>query len=324
MTQLQGIDFGPVWGASGVQGFFGEGYWWHPFFKLFGLNFTGVTFVAKTATLTQRQGNMHLDERYRPKEWLPNCIASKPFRGAMLNAVGLSNPGLQALLDTGLWQKRDKPFFISVMSLAETPEKRFKELMRMVGILSKAKSNFSAPFGLQINLSCPNTGHDPCVLIGETAESLAISSELGVPLVPKFSIASAPIDAILELENNSYCDGICVSNTIPFGWKKVDWEHIWGSTRSPLELLGGGGLSGAPLLPLVCEWITELRRRGFSKPINGGGGIMRSHDVQHYCNAGVNSVFIGTVAALRPWQVKRIVHTAHNVFTDNNGENKWN
>ena len=42
-------DFGPVWGASGVQGFFGEGYWFHRWVP--GLSFDGCTFVAKTTTL---------------------------------------------------------------------------------------------------------------------------------------------------------------------------------------------------------------------------------------------------------------------------------
>jgi len=57
---MRGIDFGPVWGASGVLGFFGEGYWYHRYWKPFGLNFSGVTFVAKTTTLKERSGNMPL------------------------------------------------------------------------------------------------------------------------------------------------------------------------------------------------------------------------------------------------------------------------
>ena len=44
--KLKGIPFGNVFGASGVQGFFGEGYWFHPYLKPFGLDFGDATFVA--------------------------------------------------------------------------------------------------------------------------------------------------------------------------------------------------------------------------------------------------------------------------------------
>src|SRR3989344_7751324 len=40
VMKLRGIEFGRVWGASGVLGFFGEGYWFHPYLKRFGLDFT--------------------------------------------------------------------------------------------------------------------------------------------------------------------------------------------------------------------------------------------------------------------------------------------
>lgn len=183
----------------------------------------------------------------------------------------------------------------------------------MVETIGFAKDSFSAPFGLQINLSCPNTGHDPHELIGESAKVLEIATSLGVPVMPKYSIASAPIQAIRELNNHSGCDAICVSNTLPFGWQGVDWRSAWGNETSPLAKLGGGGLSGKTLRPLVCEWIARLRDAEFTKPINGGGGILCPEDVKHYHNAGASSVFLGSVAVLRPWRVKAIINQANNL-----------
>lgn len=54
--------FGPVWGASGVRGFFGEGYWYQKLFVRWipGYSFESVTFVAKTATANPTVGNMPL------------------------------------------------------------------------------------------------------------------------------------------------------------------------------------------------------------------------------------------------------------------------
>ncbi|MBM3205153.1 hypothetical protein FJZ48_04245 [Candidatus Uhrbacteria bacterium] len=311
--KLRGIDFGHVLGASGVQGFFGEGYWFHHLWHLFGLNFNGMTFVAKTTTLLPRKGNLPLTRHYTPAVLFPGCVKAKLLRGVMLNSVGLSNPGLGALLDTGEWQKRTAPFLLSIMSLADTSQKRLEELRRMVESIGFAKERFSAPFGLQINLSCPNTGHDPHELIGESASVLEIAASLGVPVMPKYSIASAPIEAVRELNDHPDCDAICVSNTLPFGWQGVDWQNVWGSKSSPLAKLGGGGLSGKTLCPLVCEWIVRLRDAGFTKPINGGGGILSPKDVSHYHHAGASSVFLGSIAVLRPWRVKATIHQANNL-----------
>ena len=85
---LRGIQFGRVWGASGVQSFFGEGYWFHRPWKLLGFFHDldeSVTFVAKTTTFHAREGNMPLDGRFRPRELFPRCIVLKPWQGVVLN-----------------------------------------------------------------------------------------------------------------------------------------------------------------------------------------------------------------------------------------------
>ncbi|MDO8486234.1 MAG: hypothetical protein Q7S77_00860 [Candidatus Staskawiczbacteria bacterium] len=312
--KLRGIDFGNVWGASGVQGFFGEGYWFHKPWSLFGLDLSNMTFVSKTVTLLSREGNMPLTQYYTPKNMFPRCVRVQLWNGIIINSVGLSNPGLGALLSTDKWQKRAKPFLISIMSLAGTQQKRLEEFRIMVNMIGFYKNSFSAPFGLQINLSCPNTGHNPSELINESAKVLEIASVLDVPLVPKYSIASAPIEAVLQLNDHPDCDAICVSNTLPFGWIGLDWEKVWGSKVSPLVRLGGGGLSGKTLRPLVCEYIARLRNAGFTKPINGGGGILCPGDVNHYHHVDVSSIFLGSIAVLRPWRVKKTINRA-NILT---------
>lgn len=309
---LRGIDFGNVLGASGVQGFFGEGYWFH---HIPGRrpNFNGMTFVSKTATLLSRKGNMPLTRNFTPGNLFPGCIKVNFWRGATLNSVGLSNPGLGALLGTGKWQQLKKPFFISLMSLASTSEKRLEELRIMIDMIGFCMNGFSAQFGLQINLSCPNTGHNPSELIDESAKALEIAGTLGVPVMPKYSIDSAPISAVLKLKDHPNCDALCVSNALKFGWSGVDWQRAWGSTDSPLAKLGGGGLSGKTLRPLVCKWISELRQAGFNKPINGGGGILYPIDVAHYNRTGASSVFLGSVAILHPRNVKAVIDKANSL-----------
>jgi dihydroorotate dehydrogenase len=309
--KLRNIEFGNVLGASGVQGFFGEGYAVHKLAGPFGPDFEGMTFVSKTTTLFWREGHMELKTDYTPRRIFPDCIQARIFRGALFNSVSLSGPGLYSLFDTGKWQKRTKPFLISVMSVAPSKKERLTELQTILAFLSHHKSYFNAPFGIQINLSCPNTGEDPKELIEESVDVLDLKCDSSIPRMYKYSIASAPISAILELEKHPNCDAICVSNTIPSGWEGLDWNKAWGSKLPKFTKYKGGGLSGPALKPLVCDWIQRLRDAGFTKPINGGGGIMCSSDVLEYRDAGANSVFIGTVASMRPWRVKSIIETAN-------------
>ncbi|MEA3304408.1 MAG: hypothetical protein U9Q15_01420 [Patescibacteria group bacterium] len=356
--KLGNMSLGPILGASGVEGNFGEGYWYHKLLHGFSLlDLSGLVFVSKTATLNPRKGNTPFvyDENYfSPSEIKPKSIVIKPFQKNVLNAVGLGNPGLEALLKTGHYQSRKDPFLISIMSIAGSEDSRKAEMAKMIAILEKYKNEFQSLFGLQINLSCPNTAHDPCSLIAESSDMIGIAARLGVPLMPKFSIASAPIAALMELNENPHVDAICLSNTLPYDWQPsenlyriskgddyfedfqrlqrrgfiswksdgktvyivtfINWEKIFGTTESPLASMGGGGLSGDIIRPFVLHYIKQLRAEGFSKPINGGGGIMKPEHVDMYKAVGVNSVFIGSVVMTRPWDAEDIIKRANEIF----------
>lgn len=311
--QLRGIEFGPIIGASGVNGWFGEGYPYHRFLKFIpGFSFSGVTFTAKTTTLGPRVGNMPLrSDKLTPREFKPASIMVWPGAGVALNAVGLSGPGLKYLLSLGRWQKIDKPFFISFMSVGATKEERLAELKEAVSILRAEMPNFKSKFGLQINFSCPNTGHDQRELVGEIQDALKEAAALGVPLVPKLSVVIPPSLAIQILEDPN-CDAIAVSNSIP--WSDVPdgvRKLFFRSERSPLERFGGGAVSGKYLRPLVTEWISQLRRMGCRKPIIGGGGILHAKDVNEFVEAGASAVSPGTIVMLRPWRLSKVIKRAY-------------
>ncbi|OGZ09650.1 MAG: hypothetical protein A3D67_01050 [Candidatus Lloydbacteria bacterium RIFCSPHIGHO2_02_FULL_51_22] len=312
--RLRDVDFGPVWGASGVQGFFGEGYPFHRFIP--GLSFEGMTFVAKTTTLLAQVGNMPLrEDGITPRHLKPSCIKVYPWKGAALNAVALSGPGAHALLEKGLWQKRTKPFFLSFGAVAKDRAGRVEELRRFVVLLSAYLPAFRTSIGLQINFSCPNTGLEQFML-EEVAESLEIASVLGIPLVPKISVLVS-VDDARKIAEHPACDALCISNTIPWGARPADirWR-TWSSwsmrdTLSPLAQFGGGGLSGAPLFPLVRHWLKRAGKKEMPKPICAGGGILAPEQVLAYAVYGARAVSIGSVTMLRPWRVKRLIGTAY-------------
>lgn len=315
---LRGIDFGPVLDASGTRGFFGEGYPYHKIFSHFGLDFSGSTFIAKTMTLEPRTGNMRGLRADGTMPWWAfrqRCVVVRLLKGVALNAVGLSNPGAEALFSQKLWQKRTQPFFLSFMSVKETMRERIEELKKFVNLFHIFLPGFSCGVGLQLNYSCPNAGVYYENLVAEVREGLSIASSLRIPLMPKFNVLF-PVKAAVKISNDPACDALCVSNTIPWGAlpDKIDWYDLFRTSHSPLAYYGGGGLSGAPLLPLVAEWVRDARTEGIVKPINAGGGILHPRDVVTLAEAGASSIFIGSVARLRPLRVQSIIKEAHTVF----------
>ncbi|MBU1179896.1 hypothetical protein KJ885_03055 [Patescibacteria group bacterium] len=324
---LRDIDFGPVLDATGVRGFFGEGYRHHRILGPLGPDFDGSTFVSKTTTLKPRKGNLELDENYGPKKFFPDCIRIYPAKGVVLNAVGLSGPGAQALFERGEWQKREKPFFISIMSVAKTRVDRWEDMLGFVNIFSVYLREVRAPVGLQVNFSCPNVGLTHSYdedFVHEVLDVLQLLEILNVPLMPKFNVL-LPVRAAKKISEHRACDALCISNTLPWGAlpSAIDWKELFGSDESPLAKYGGGGLSGKPLLPLIGKWGRDARLEGVKKPIHYCGGIMSRQDVRTlaamlgkflYPN---DSIAVGGAASiLRPWKVRGIIEEGHKLFAE--------
>lgn len=330
METIGSINFGPIWGMSGVQNFFGEGYPFHVICRRMfpkGFVFDGVTFVAKTTTFHPREGNLPMQQDgITPQEWRPACIILGPWQwlfGVILNAVGLTGPGAKVLLLQGSWQQRTQPFMISFMAVAKTLHGRIEESKLFLKLLAKEMPNFLTQICIQKNITCPNVeGH------GKPSDVAMINEEFvfmdmveqytpNILVVYKVNTLVSPETAV-TLSSHSQCGGICVSNTLP--WSALKWwqkalyfpSSIF-TGKSPLDHFGGGGLSGKPLLPLVEQWIYEARLAGFTKHINAGGGILCADDVDRLKKA--NSISVGSVAALRPWRLHKIRERAYEVFT---------
>ncbi|MBI3075309.1 MAG: hypothetical protein HYY92_03840 [Parcubacteria group bacterium] len=310
--KLRGIDFGPVWGASGVTGFFGEGYPFHRILRPFGLNFKGMTFAAKTTVFLPQKGFLLLKKNgVTPQELLPSCITIRFFKGAVLNAVALSGPGAEALFKDGRWQTRTEPFFLSFATVGASAEERLAELRGFVMLCKWYVPSFRAPVGLQLNFSCPNTGiHE--LFVEEILEHLSVAAALGVPLVPKISVLVPPPTA-KKIAAHPSCDALCVSNTVPWGAlpDEIDWEGLFGSEVSPLARFGGGGLSGSPIFPIVTDWMFAASLLKIPKPICAGGGILKESDIDLLAALKAQAVSLGSVAILRGWRVKRLIEYAH-------------
>lgn len=323
--KLRGINFGACLDAAGARGFFGEGYWFHHlWFVRRWFSFNRSVRVTKTTTLYKQPGNMLLVNNIHQVDRFPTCIWMNWLRGIALNAIGLSGPGAKYLFEHGLLAQTT-PFMISFMSVAKNKEERLDEFHRFVDMLKQhiASSPHKLYLGLQINISCPNTGLDPGKLVSEALTMLDIAQSLYLPVGVKINLL-APIEVVREIASHSACDFICCTNTIPFGTRDlgslmatIDWDSLVGP-QSPLARFGGGGLSGKTLLPLVAEWVGLIRASGIDIPLNVGGGILKPEDVDTLVEAGlrpkVDSIFIGSVAFLRPWRINAIIRRAHQLL----------
>jgi len=105
-------------------------------------------------------------------------------------------------------------------------------------------------------------------------------------------------------------DIITCSNTIPFGSfpDRINWDKYKG-----LEHLGGGGLSGKPLLPFVIDWIKKARKVS-TMQIKACGGIFCKEDVEKVMETGADAIELGTVKLLRPWRIKSIINKCNEIW----------
>jgi dihydroorotate dehydrogenase (NAD+) catalytic subunit len=315
--KLRGIDFGQAIVASGSQGFFGEGYWFHRWLRPFGLRYGDATFTAKSMTVDPYQGNLLLGEDgITPKEWFPDCIKAYWRQAMVLNAVKLTNLGAEALFAARRWQTRKEPFLLSLALVGATPKERLVELQRFSSLFEGYKPELSKGVGLELDWSCPSTSAATPKLF-ETNQLLEIAGRLGVPLVVKVN-ATMPVREAIKIAEHQACDAIAVSNAIPFGKLRdwIDWEGLFDDGVSPLEKYGGGGLSGAPLLPIVLDWVYRARSAGLRKPIIAGGGVLSCRDADELIKVGASAISLGSVSLLRPHRVARIIRHVNRVLAN--------
>jgi dihydroorotate dehydrogenase (NAD+) catalytic subunit len=225
------------------------------------------------------------------------------FDGGMMNAVGLANPGLEAV-------RRDHvPWLASHLAstrkIVNVVGFATDEFAAVVAGLEQATQGALAPAvdAFEINVSCPNVkaggtefGADPASL---RAVVTGVRRETRRPVFVKLSPTLANIGDAARVAADAGADGISVVNTIP--GLLIDVEH-----RRPVLGFGTGGVSGPAILP-VGVLATWKVRNAVPLPILGVGGVSSSEDALQYIMAGSSLVGIGTAAMRDPRAPERIV-----------------
>ncbi len=267
----------PVIAASGT---FGYGY---EFSQIYDINVLG-TFSFKGTTLHPRFGN----EQPRVAE----CPAG------MLNAVGLQNPGVDAVIShelPAMAKYFHKPVManvcgFSVEEYAEVAE-RF-DCEEQVG-------------WIELNISCPNVhgggaafGLDPKTAAEVTS---AVRRVVKKPLIVKLSPAAADIAAVAAAVEAAGADAVSLINTLP--GMRIDLHR-----RRPLLANERGGLSGPAVFPIALRMVYDVYK-AVSIPIVGIGGVSTAEDVIEMMLAGATAVQVGTANLVNPTACLDIINS---------------
>lgn len=231
--------------ASGALAFDGYGWPWERPLVAVGLIKPELfTVVIKTLTRNPRKGNL--------KVWRPwSCVRLLDGNSAV-NKVGLTNPGID------WWREKIGPHVDRrKLALVGSIFGDRKELVEMARILN----NFDL-VGLEINASCPNTGHPMGDVQMVVDDVRAVKDVSHHPIIIKLSVAQDYCEIVSQLEG--IAEGVAL-NSVP-------WEIVYAAPNGKL-------LKRSPLWPL-------------EKKVGGGGGGVSGKQAQKYNWLAVNQLAV--------------------------------
>ena len=275
-VNLAGVELkNPIIPASGTFGYGRE------YAELYDLNILG-SFSWKGTTGQMRLGNP------QPR------IAE--MTGGMLNAVGLQNPGMDAVIEhevPNIAKIFQGPVIANVggFSIDEYVENcRKLESVEQVKIL-------------EVNISCPNVhaggknfGCDPVAAAEVTAAVKAVSSK---PVFMKLTPNVTDIAEIARACEDAGADGVCLINTL-LGMR------INLNTKKPLIANRTGGVSGPAVFPVAVRMVWDVYE-AVKIPIIGCGGVSSAEDAAEMMLAGATAVEVGAANLKDPFACKNII-----------------
>ena len=275
-TELCGIELdNPLIPASGTFGF---GY---EFAEIYDINCLG-SFSFKGTTKDARFGN--------PTPRIAEC------ENAMINSVGLQNPGVENVIKNELPKLRScfhKPVMANVSGFS------VEEYVYTVEKLDKE----DCIGWFEVNVSCPNV-HGGGMSFGTSPEAAAevtraCRAVTKKPLIIKLSPNVTDIVSIAKSCEEAGADGISLINTL-LGMK-IDLK-----TKKPVIANKMGGFSGPAIKPVAIRMVYQVYE-AVKIPIVGGGGIASAEDVIEMMLAGASAVEIGAQNLVDPYACPKII-----------------
>jgi dihydroorotate dehydrogenase len=254
---------------------------------------TGTTVFTKSATRRRRRGNFI---PANPLTW--KYIRRLPNMG-LLNAYGLTNDGVEACAPD-IRRACNQGFKIIPNLYPEFIKGTDIAIQETLEAVAIYQQHLGPHFGaLELNFSCPNSQE---AMAQNVVQGLQCLREVrrryaDLFLIAKLSVCH-PYEFAQELEKAGV-NALHAVNTIPY-------EIAFPLTRSPLQAVGGGGVSGGPAFALALRYNQELRKK-VSLFLIMGCGVTSRDDVQRYFDLGADAVSLCTLALRSPPEAVKIV-----------------
>ncbi len=198
--------------------------------------------------------------------------------GGWLNAIGLSNPGINYFAKI-LSQNKDIPIIVNLVGST------IKDFDVMIKKLNNLKI-----LAYELNLSCPHVekvgldvGDDPELV---RAIIKNIKSITKIPVIAKIGLGSINYLDTVDAACESGVDAITAINTLRA--MAIDIE-----TMEPILSNKIGGLSGSPIKTIAIRCVYEITSK-YKIPVIGCGGISTWEDAVEFILAGASAIQIGS------------------------------
>jgi len=267
----------PVIPASGTFGFGNE------FREFYDINILG-SFSFKGTTREPRFGN--------PTPRIAECDAG------MINAVGLQNPGIEAVIAEELPRLRTffhKPVIANISGFS---------IEEYAYCCSRIDAELQVGL-IEVNVSCPNVRHGG-MSFGTSPEcaaevTRAVKAVTTKPVYIKLSPNVTDIVAIARACEAAGADGLCLINTM-LGMR-IDVQR-----RKPVIANTMGGFSGDAIFPVAVRMVYQVAR-ACSIPVIGCGGVSSARGVIEMMMAGATAVEVGAANLKNPYICKEIIES---------------
>ncbi|UCE11912.1 MAG: dihydroorotate dehydrogenase [Candidatus Thorarchaeota archaeon] len=220
--------------------------------------------VTKSIGLVPRKGNEG-----------PILAAS---HGGLLNAVGLTNPGIDGFAEElAVLKSAGLPVVLSIFG------NTLEEVKKVA-----SKGSELNPDGIELNLSCPHVeigqiAHDPELTFKFVKE---VKGVVDCPVYAKLTPNASDYVSVGLAAERAEADAVVAINTLR--GMKIDIVQ-----RCPVLGNKVGGLSGPPIFPVAVRCVYDLYR-ALSIPIVGVGGVTSWEDAVEMHLAGASAIQIGT------------------------------
>ncbi len=253
--------------------------------------------IAEVVDLERMGGLVTKAVSREPRKGAPPLRVGE-FRGGMINAVGLANPGVESVRASDMpWlaaNVRNARVLVNVVGF---------EVGEFADVVARLDDSGGMD-GYELNVSCPNVkaggmefGASPETLRGVVSGARQATRR---PLFVKLSPTLPDIVGAARTAVEAGADAITLVNTMP--GLVIDVER-----RRPVLGFGGGGVSGRALLPIGVLATWKVHRAALGVPLMGLGGVESASDALQYMMAGASLVGMGTAALRDPRAPERVV-----------------